>query len=60
MSRRIVESAVLIALLGLLVLLATGSLYGVSSTHSSYDTGPNGYRALFDVLQREGIPVTRL
>jgi hypothetical protein len=60
MSRRIVESAVLVALLGLLVLLATGSLREKSSTHSSYDTGPNGYRALFDVLHREGVPVTRL
>jgi hypothetical protein len=59
-SRRIVESAVLVALLGLLVLLATGSLRETPSTHSSYDTGPNGYRAIFDVLQREGIPVTRL
>jgi hypothetical protein len=60
MNRRIIESGALIALLGLLVLLATGSLREVPSTHSSYDTGPNGYRVLFDVLQREGIPVTRL
>ena len=60
MSRRIVEIVILIALLGLLVLVATGSLSEAPSTHSSYDTGPNGYRALYDVLQRESIPVTRL
>ncbi len=60
MSRRVVEIAVLVALLGVLVLLATGSMGEAPSTHSSYDTGPNGYRALYDVLQREGIPVTRL
>ena len=60
MSRRLIEVTALVALLGLLVLLATGSLSETPSTHSSYDTGPNGYRALYDVLQREGIPVTRL
>jgi len=60
MSRRIVESAVLVALLGLMVAIAYGSLSEAPSTHSSYDTGPNGYRALFGVLRREGIPVTRL
>ncbi|HTV91940.1 MAG TPA: DUF4350 domain-containing protein [Verrucomicrobiae bacterium] len=60
MSRRIVETAVLVALLGVLVLLATGSMGEMPSVPSSYDTGPNGYRALYDVLAREGIPVTRL
>jgi hypothetical protein len=60
MTRRIVESVVLVALLGLLVLLAAGSSSAPPSIPSSYDTGRNGYRALYDVLQREGIPVTRL
>jgi hypothetical protein len=60
MSRRVVESVVLIVLFGVLVLLATASATQAPSTHSSYDTGRNGYRALYGVLQREGIPVTRL
>jgi hypothetical protein len=29
------------------------------SVFSSYDTGPNGYRALFEVLHAAGVPVTR-
>jgi Domain of unknown function (DUF4350) len=29
------------------------------STFSSYDTGPNGYRALFEVLRAAGVPVRR-
>jgi len=29
------------------------------SVFSSYDTGPNGYRALFEVLRAAGVPVTR-
>jgi hypothetical protein len=60
MTRRIVESVALVALLGLLVLLAAGSSSAPPSVPSSYDTGRNGYRVLFDVLQREGIAVTRL
>src|ERR1700683_3928121 len=60
MTRRVIESVVLVALLGLLVLLAAGSSSAPPSITSSYDTGRNGYRALYDVLQREGIPVTRL
>lgn len=60
MSRRVVESVVLIVLLGVLVMLATASVTQAPSTHSSYDTGRNGYRALYGVLQREGIPVMRL
>lgn len=29
------------------------------SVYSSYDTGPNGYRALYEVLHGAGVPVTR-
>ena len=29
------------------------------STYSSYDTGPNGYRALYEVMRREGVPTRR-
>jgi hypothetical protein len=57
---RIIEIAALVALLGLLVLLAGSSLESPVSNHSSYDTGPNGYRALFGVLARENVPVVRL
>jgi len=57
---RAIEIVVLLALLGVLVLLASSSLGRPPSNHSSYDTGRNGYRAIFDVLAREAIPVTRL
>jgi hypothetical protein len=30
-----------------------------ASVYSSYDTGPNGYRALYEVLHGSGVPVTR-
>ncbi len=30
-----------------------------NSTFSTYDTGRNGYRALYEILGREGVPVTR-
>ncbi|HEV7178251.1 MAG TPA: DUF4350 domain-containing protein [Candidatus Baltobacteraceae bacterium] len=33
---------------------------GAVSTYSSYDRGPQGYRALFNVLARERVPVGRL
>ncbi|MGB6987051.1 MAG: DUF4350 domain-containing protein [Candidatus Aquilonibacter sp.] len=60
MRTRIVELVALVALLGLLVLLASSSTEQPGSNHSTYDTGPNGYRALYGVLAREGIPLTRL
>ncbi len=30
------------------------------STYSSYDTGPNGYRAVYEVMRREGVSAGRL
>jgi hypothetical protein len=57
---RILEIVALAALLAVLVLLASSSVAPPQSVHSTYDTGPNGYRALYDVLAREGIPVLRL
>jgi Domain of unknown function (DUF4350) len=60
MRTRVLEIVVLLALLGVLLLLGASSLGSAPSNHSSYDTGRNGYRALFDVLAREAIPVTRL
>ena len=60
MSRRIVEIVTLLVLFGFLAALAVLSAGNPPSTYSTYDTGRNGYRALFDVLQREDVPVTRL
>ena len=60
MKARVVEIAVLAVLLALLASIALSSVAPPPSVHSSFDTGRNGYRALYDVLQREGIPVTRL
>jgi hypothetical protein len=49
---------------GLFVLVALAvanyeSTRGAGSTYSTYDTGPNGYRALYEVLLRERVPVRR-
>jgi hypothetical protein len=57
---RIVEVVVLALLLGVLVLLASTSISAPPSVHSTYDTGPRGFRALYGALARVGIPVTRL
>ncbi|MGA8097871.1 MAG: DUF4350 domain-containing protein, partial [Candidatus Cybelea sp.] len=47
----------------LLVLLgyerSTIELRRLPSIYSTYDTGPNGYRALYEVLRSAGIPVRR-
>lgn len=60
MRTRVVEIVALVALLGVLVLLASTSVSAPPSVHSTYDTGPHGYRALYGALGRVGIPVTRL
>jgi hypothetical protein len=60
MRGRVVETAVLVVAIGLLTLLAIASSSGPVSTHSTFDTGPNGYRALYDVLLAENVPVSRL
>ena len=60
MRTRIIEIVVLVALLGFMALLAGSSIAPSASMHSSYDTGPNGYRALYDVMAREGVDVSRL
>lgn len=60
MRTRVVEIIVLLALFGVLLFVASASLGGAPSIHSTFDTGRNGYRALFGVLQREAIPVSRL
>ena len=60
MRTRIVEIVALVALLAVLVLLASSSVSAPPSVHSTYDTGPRGYRALYGALARVGIPITRL
>jgi len=60
MKLRIAESVVLVVLIAALTVLALASTGGPVSTHSTFDTGPNGYRALYDVLHAEAIPVSRL
>lgn len=60
MRTRVIDIVVLLALFGVLGFIASSSLGTPQSNHSTYDTGRNGYRALFGVLAREGIPVMRL
>jgi hypothetical protein len=57
---RVLEIVALAVLLGILVLLAGSAIPPPQSVHSTYDTGPNGLRALYEVLARVGIPVSRL
>jgi hypothetical protein len=56
---RLIDVLALVA--GIAALTAIGMSKGTASvsTYSTYDTGPNGYRALYDVLARENVPVTR-
>jgi len=62
-TRRL-DAAVLSVGLAVLALLAFGreeAVRGLArpSVYSTYDTGPNGYRALYDVLLAAGVPVRR-
>jgi hypothetical protein len=56
-----------IAALTICALLLAALAYGRStleakrpSVYSTYDTGPNGYRALYEVLRAAGLPVQRV
>lgn len=61
MTVRVLQIAMLVLGLGVLVALAlSGASRRVVSVYSTYDTGPNGYAALYHVLVREGVPVARL
>ena len=60
MRIRWIEIVVLIAGLGLLLSFAFASENGSLSVYSTFDTGPNGYEALFNVLRGEDVDVTRL
>lgn len=52
--------AMLVVMTILLCALAVVSAGPPPSVASTYDTGPEGYRALFETLRRVGIPVARL
>jgi hypothetical protein len=61
---RRVEVTLLAAGVALLALLAyirqdVGARAGATSVYSTYDVGPNGYRALYEVLRQAGVPVRR-
>ncbi|MBV8117960.1 MAG: DUF4350 domain-containing protein, partial [Candidatus Eremiobacteraeota bacterium] len=64
MKGRRIDLAVLAAGVLVLVLLASGREAAqrrqpAPSIYSTYDVGPNGYRALYDVLLSAGVPVRR-
>lgn len=60
MTRRFVEAAVLVAALaGIIAISIAQNPQRSVSVYSTYDRGPNGYLALFNVLAREGIAVRR-
>lgn len=50
--------AVGVALLAI-VTIARPAVHNEPSTYSSYDTGPNGYRAIYEVMRREGVATSR-
>jgi hypothetical protein len=63
MTRRALDIGVVVVSV-ILVLLLTYERDTIEqkrrpSVYSTYDTGPNGYRALFEVLQAAGVPVHR-
>ena len=63
MSPRILSYLALGLGLGLIIALAISSQQSARaaySFYSTYDTGPNGYRALFGLLRQEGATVERL
>ncbi len=60
MKGHAIEIAVCIGAIALLIALALASQSGPVSTYSTFDTGPNGYEALFHVLRAEGVSVERL
>ncbi len=60
MKSRITETALVVLAFVVLISVAIAEHpHSAASTYSSYDTAPNGYRALYEVLRREGVPVDR-
>jgi hypothetical protein len=54
------EATALVLLLAVIVAISLVSTSSPPSTFSSFDAGRNGYLALYDVLARTGVPVSRL
>lgn len=57
--RRWIELVILALALAAIVLIGWSGRTVPPSTHSTFDTGPNGYEALYNVLESEGVPVSR-
>jgi hypothetical protein len=57
--KRGTEIAVLVVAVAIVVAFGW-SARGTDSTYSTFDTGPNGYEALYNVLAAEGVAVSRL
>jgi hypothetical protein len=57
--KRGIEIGLLLCALAALLLLRNAGGDNTISTYSTYDNGPNGYEALFNVLRSEGVAVTR-
>ncbi|MDE2481287.1 MAG: DUF4350 domain-containing protein [bacterium] len=61
MKRRSLEIAVLlVCALAIVFVAISGAASGVRSEPSTYDGGPNGYEALYNVLRREDLRLARL
>ena len=58
--RRGFEFAALLAAFAVVAAIGWTRQGSPPSTHSTLDSGPNGYEALYDVLRVEGVPVSRL
>jgi hypothetical protein len=57
--RRALEVLALVLAIGVVAALAWSREPSPPSTYSTFDSGPNGYEALFNVLRAEGVPVSR-
>ena len=61
MKSRVVQIAALAIGMLILLVVAFANRAGENvSTYSTFDTGVNGFEALYNVLAREGVPVARL
>jgi hypothetical protein len=57
--RRAFEVLALLLAIAVVAALAWTRESAPPSTYSTFDTGPNGYKALYNVLRAEGVPVSR-
>jgi hypothetical protein len=60
MTRRLELAIVVVSALLIALIAYDGTVRKTHpSVYSTYDTGPNGYRALYEVLRSAGVPLTR-